>query len=222
MLITVLEQGLTNSSPNSVGNILIDALNSKKYNSFYAFSAFASKAGINGLKSTIQYAVSSGMVVNIIVGVDQKGTSKAALKSIRRLNVNSFVFYQKSPSIYHPKMYLFEGKDESQLIVGSSNLTSQGLFRNIETSVLINLDNSDKSDIDFVKDLKNKYSSLFGLNDQNLQKITKSLIKDLVNAGIVPTEKERKSNHAKNKNTCLLYTSPSPRDRTRSRMPSSA
>jgi len=201
MQITVLEQGLTNSSPNSVGRILISSLSSGKYIRFSAFSAFASRAGINGLRIPIQNAVSKGLEVNIIVGVDQKGTSKAALKAIRRLKVNSYIFYQKSPSIYHPKMYLFEGKDESQLIIGSSNLTSQGLFRNIETSVLISLDNAIRSDIDFVKDLKNTYSSLFGLNDPNLQKITKPLIKNLVKAGIVPTEKQRKSNHAKSKTT---------------------
>ena len=31
-----------------------------------------------------------------------------------------------------------------------------------------------------------------------------------------------KSNYAKQSNSCLLYTSPSPRDRQKSRMPSSA
>ena len=30
------------------------------------------------------------------------------------------------------------------------------------------------------------------------------------------------NNYRENNNSCLLYTSPSPRDRTRSRMPSSA
>ena len=33
---------------------------------------------------------------------------------------------------------------------------------------------------------------------------------------------EKISSNLANLNTCLLYTSPSPRDRTRSRMPSSA
>ena len=47
------------------------------------------------------------------------------------------------------------------------------------------------------------------------------------NAGIDAIDKiaELKSSHSSNKNVglnCLLYTSPSPRDRTRSRMPSSA
>lgn len=197
MLITVLEQGLTKSSPNSVGNLLVSSLKSGKYDSFYAFSAFASRAGVNGLKVPIQDAVSKGLKVNMVVGVDQKGTSKAALKAINRLNVNSYVYYQSSPSIYHPKMYFFEGKKESLLIVGSSNLTSQGLFTNIETSVHILLNNALQVDVDFVNKLKATYFSFFSLSDQNLQKINKKLIKNLVDAGIVPTEKERRANHVK-------------------------
>ena len=40
--------------------------------------------------------------------------------------------------------------------------------------------------------------------------------------GDVPFVKLRNSNEKNRKGSCLLYTSPSPRDRTRSRMPSSA
>ena len=47
---------------------------------------------------------------------------------------------------------------------------------------------------------------------------TKDLQK-ILNGKII---KELKSNFPKGSNACLLYTSPSPRDRTRSRMPSSA
>ena len=45
---------------------------------------------------------------------------------------------------------------------------------------------------------------------------------DLFEAGIVLKGSEIKSIRDGKVNICLLYTSPSPRDRTRSRMPSSA
>ena len=41
------------------------------------------------------------------------------------------------------------------------------------------------------------------------------------NVYLAPTDDNLPENHCRNRN-CLLYTSPSPRDRTRSRMPSSA
>ena len=39
---------------------------------------------------------------------------------------------------------------------------------------------------------------------------------------ISPQDDRTRSHYLDSRNTCLLYTSPSPRDRTRSRMPSSA
>ena len=42
------------------------------------------------------------------------------------------------------------------------------------------------------------------------------------NAALYQAISKAKSNSVPNSNICLLYTSPSPRDRTRSRMPSSA
>ena len=65
---------------------------------------------------------------------------------------------------------------------------------------------------DFVK---NDYSSLIPSNDfERLEEFRKYLtekMKDMLD-----------KNYNLLINTCLLYTSPSPRDRTRSRMPSSA
>ena len=45
---------------------------------------------------------------------------------------------------------------------------------------------------------------------------------DEVQAVFIYSEKQLNSHNEANIKVCLLYTSPSPRDRTRSRMPSSA
>ena len=61
-----------------------------------------------------------------------------------------------------------------------------------------------------------------------LLKITKKSDKDKLDIALTALEKLEIINKNENdeytciKNNCLLYTSPSPRDRTRSRMPSSA
>ena len=44
----------------------------------------------------------------------------------------------------------------------------------------------------------------------------------ILDAGLTEQQKEKLSNKVDEIKSCLLYTSPSPRDRTRSRMPSSA
>uniref|UniRef100_UPI0023F0664B phospholipase D family protein n=1 Tax=Flavobacterium filum TaxID=370974 RepID=UPI0023F0664B len=129
----------------------------------------------------------------IVIGVDQKGTSKEALEELLALNIASYVFYQPSISIFHPKIYLFEGTDKSELIIGSSNLTSQGLFTNVEASLIVSIDNSVEADRKIVEQLKDYFKGVFDFNDLNLKKLTNEIIDDLVKAKIVPTEAERKA-----------------------------
>lgn len=191
MEIQLLGQGYEKESKNSVGNHLIRLLSDKEFQSFTAITAFLSQAGIRGLSSYINEAKSHLDIITIITGVDQKGTSKEALEELIKLDVNAYVFYQPSITIFHPKIYLFEGTKKSALIIGSSNLTAQGLFSNIEASLLLNIDNEKDSEI--ITQLKNYYKGLFDLTEPNLKKLNKKLIKGLVKAEVVPTEEERKA-----------------------------
>ena len=93
-------------------------------------------------------------------------------------------------TIFHPKIYLFEGGTKSALIIGSSNLTAQGLFSNIEASLLIKIDKDEDKEI--ITQIKKYYKGLFDLTEPNLKKLNKELIKGLVKAKVVPTEEERK------------------------------
>ena len=54
------------------------------------------------------------------------------------------------------------------------------------------------------------------------QRIETMGMRDKIFDVIVPTQEEIEVKEGKRRTVCLLYTSPSPRDRTRSRMPSSA
>ncbi len=133
MKVTFLGQGFTEESPNSIGVYINKYLADDSFSNFYGISAFASPLGIKLLDS-IELAKKSYSAINLIVGVDQNGTSKEALEEILKLDVNSYVFYQKEAPIFHPKIYLFEGKENTCLIIGSSNLTGNGLFCNFEIS----------------------------------------------------------------------------------------
>ncbi len=136
MKVTVLGQGYDATSDISVGRLLLSSLSSDAFTEFTAISAFASEAGVLGLSEFIKPAKERFRSLNLIVGVDQHGTSKEALEEIHKLDINSYVFYQKENPIFHPKIYLFEGERECRLIVGSSNLTATGLFSNIESSMV--------------------------------------------------------------------------------------
>lgn len=193
MNITLLGQGFEAASEHSVGKQLIKFFADKDFHTFTGISAFASQAGVNGLSKHIAAAKKHLNIITIVTGVDQKGTSQEALLALLNLDINAFVFYQPSFTIFHPKIYLFEGADKSELIIGSSNLTSQGLFTNVEASLLVSIDNSVEADRKIVDQLKDYFKGIFDFTDPNLKKLSKKIIADLVKAKVVPTEAERKA-----------------------------
>lgn len=197
MKITVLGQGFNSSSDNSVGSLLIKFFSQMDFHKFTGFSAFTSPSAITGLSKHINNAKKYFKSITIITGIDKKGTSKEALEALQKLKIRSYIFHHPSSTIFHPKIYLFEGFEKSELIIGSSNLTSRGLFTNIETSILISIDNSIETDKKIIDQLKDYYKEIFDLTDPNIKKITKSLISELVIRNIVPPEIERDSAYDK-------------------------
>lgn len=192
MKVNFLGQGFEEMSADSVGNQLIKFFTDKGFHTFTGITAFTSLAAITGLSNLIKIAKEHLTNITIVTGIDQKGTSKEALEELLALDINAFVFYQPSITIFHPKIYLFEGNDKCELIIGSSNLTSQGLFTNVEASLHVSIDNSSVSDRKIIEQLKKYFNGIFDHSDPNLKKLNKELITELVKANVVPTEEERK------------------------------
>ncbi|MEJ7829711.1 MAG: phospholipase D family protein, partial [Segetibacter sp.] len=195
MTIKLLGQGFEATSLNAVGNYLINYLNQTNFHSFTAISAFASEAGIFGLSGHILSAKQNFQApkrITLVVGIDQQGTSMEALEEINNLDVESYIFYQSEAPIFHPKIYLFEGDQDTKLIVGSSNLTGTGLFMNVESSLLLEFSNNDSEGTILLNELKTYYQTLFNLTDPNLFRISDSVIADFAADGIVPDESTRR------------------------------
>lgn len=199
MEIEILGQGFEPLSKKAVGNVLLDYFSNKDFHSFTAISAFATLSGVKGISKFILEATHLNNNL-IVVGVNEKVTSKEALEEILKMvNVKSYIFYANNNSIFHPKIYLFEGIKTSVLIIGSSNLTGRGLFVNVETSLLVTIDNTIEADKKIVYQLKEYFKGIFDQTDSNLKSITNELIDNLAKSGIVPTEAEQKESRAKAK-----------------------
>jgi hypothetical protein len=198
MKISFLGQGFESESKKSVGNIIIKLFKENKFSSFTGISAFASEAGVVGLSECIASGAEFFETLNLIVGIDQEGTSKKALKEINALGINSYIFYQKESPIFHPKIYLFEGINDTTLIVGSSNLTARGFFGNVESSLMVEFKNDNSDGIKLLKEVKDYYRTLFDFTDRNLFKISPKIINQFVSEGIVPTRKIWEKKHKKN------------------------
>lgn len=188
MKVVFLGQGFLADTDNAVGTIIEKLFSEDVYHTFTGITAFASEAGVYGLSNSIADSISIKNI-NLIVGIDQEGTPKDALEELLKLNVNSYIFYQKEAPIFHPKIYLFEGDTKTTIIVGSSNLTGRGLFNNVESSTLIEFDNADADGKAYLIAMKDYYSTLFDYSDANLFKITLDIIQNFVDLKVVPTKR---------------------------------
>ncbi|MEO6329066.1 MAG: phospholipase D family protein [Ginsengibacter sp.] len=195
MKATFLVQGFGNTSPDATGTYLKSLLQDASFTNFTGVTAFASVSAVLGITPLIQAAKAHLQQINLIVGIDQEATSKEALKAILSLQISAYIFFQKEQIIFHPKFYLFEGPAKTKLIIGSSNLTANGLFANVEAGVLLETEN--QADSNIIAGFKTYFSTLFNLNDPNLYPITDANIDHFVNKGIVPNESIFRVRHGK-------------------------
>ena len=183
----IIGQGYNLEANSSVAKELIELFNSDKYNKFTCLVAFASLGGISGLTCHILRAKNNGVKIKIIVGVDQKCTSKEALEEILSWGVDSYIYYTLNTNIFHPKVYLFENCDYYTLIVGSNNLTEGGLVRNIECSLLV----QDMQGTSVYSAFYSYWKGILNSTEENLYPITQELIDLLYEEKIIPSDSER-------------------------------
>lgn len=184
----IIGQGYNLDADTSVAKELITQFKSKRYDSFTCLVAFASFGGISALTPYIIEERERGVNIKIILGIDQKGTSKEALEEVLSWGVEAKIYHTQSVNIFHPKIYLFENADIFTLIVGSNNLTTMGLVKNIECSLLIK---DAKGDHSVHNDFYIYWKSILDGVDINLMTITQELIDNLYSEKLIPTESER-------------------------------
>ena len=107
----IIGQGYNIEEDSSVGKELIKLFESKIYDNFTCLVAFASYGGVSALTRFINEGKVRGMKIKVILGVDQKATSKEALEEVLTWNVDARIYHTNSNNIFHPKVYLFENRD---------------------------------------------------------------------------------------------------------------
>lgn len=184
----IIGQGYNLEEDSSVGKELIKQFESKIYDSFTCLVAFASYGGVSALTKYIEEGKSNGMKIKVVLGVDQKATSKEALEEVLLWGVDARIYHTSSNNIFHPKVYLFENRDIFTLIVGSNNLTVPGLVQNIECSLLIK-DTIDPSSVH--EDFYRYWKGILDGSETHLYPLTKKLINNLYQDKVISTEEQR-------------------------------
>ncbi len=184
----IIGQGYNLAADTSVAKELIEQFNSKRYDAFTCLVAFASYGGISALTPYILSEKERGVKIRIVLGIDQKGTSREALEEVLSWGVDAKIYHTQSVNIFHPKVYLFENADIFTLIVGSNNLTTMGLVKNVECSLLIK---DTKGEHTVHNDFYVYWKSMLDGDDASLMPINQKLIDDLFADKLILTELER-------------------------------
>ena len=184
----IIGQGYNIAEDSSVGKELVKQFESNVYDSFTCLVAFASYGGVSALTKYIEEGKAKGMKIKVVLGVDQKATSKEALEEVLTWDVDARIYHTSSNNIFHPKVYLFENRDIFTLIVGSNNLTVPGLVQNIECSLLIK-DTIDPSSVH--DDFYRYWKGILDGTETHLYPLTKKLIDDLYKDKIITSEEQR-------------------------------
>ncbi|MFO1433499.1 MAG: phospholipase D-like domain-containing protein [Candidatus Competibacteraceae bacterium] len=171
-----------------IGDVLNKAIAADESRRFRFAVAFARLSGLNRLSVSIGGLLNRGGEIVGAVGVDNGITTIEALEALQQIAPNSTIFYTVSGHIYHPKLYLIEGEKSAVAIVGSANLTRDGLFQNVELATSIHLNFESSIDYEVYHRYDAFISELLNISNPNVQLIEDTTLKRLAQSGIIKPE----------------------------------
>lgn len=172
---------------DTVGDYICSSLRSVNFQKFTSFSAFTKMSAFNIIKEDLITAKRDGKQVKFYLGIVPKGTSKEALQFLIDSEIETYT-YCNADFIFHPKIYLFEGNKRTRLIIGSSNLTSQGLFKNVEASLRIDFLNGDVTGKKLKEQFETYFKPILNATDPHTNKLTNDLLDTYIDDNIVVSE----------------------------------
>lgn len=202
MQIEFIGHGLNKNNKLNVGDQIATSLISTHFDRFTAFVAFTALSGVNKLLPFLKEA--KNKKITFFVGVDNKGTSKQSLEMLLVNEIETYIYHQNEDFVtYHPKLFLFEGKVHSRIIIGSTNLTNSGFLSNIEANIQLDYrtetDNQGKK---LLNDIRAYFEDIINLTNKNIFKLDKELIEKYDKMGLLYSQlkygKEVQSNDGEN------------------------
>lgn len=189
MEVKFIGQGLSLPTDKPAGDVINEVLDNPSYHEFAAFVAFAREGGINLILPKLKKFIENGGNVRLYIGVDLHATSKEALQLLLRERVPCYIVHSPNPITYHPKVYVFEGDSNYYIIVGSSNLTTSGLYQNVEASLCVSNEYENDEGRELLSDIFDYYNDFLNGQSTSCAELTEEILEKLVNAKTVLPEK---------------------------------
>jgi len=125
-----------------LGDFLNSHFGDGRWTEFKAAIAFVKYSGVRHIEQALRQFAARARVV-VAAGVDCQGSSLEGLSALLAAvgqQGEIWIFHNENESTFHPKIYVFRSPTAADVVVGSGNLTSGGLFTNYEASAALSLD----------------------------------------------------------------------------------
>jgi len=176
-----------------LGEFLISHLIDRRWDEFRAAIAFVKYSGVRHIETQLR-GFSQRARVQIAVGVDYQGSSLEGLSALLSAVAGRgeiWIFHNENESAFHPKLYLFKGPDAADLVVGSGNLTTGGLFTNYEASLALSLDLTSASDRDLLGSIDRTLDQWTDPTHGTVRRLDQPLLEDLLRYRYVVLEAQQ-------------------------------
>jgi len=179
------------NQPNDVkmGEILTEKLSNGAFSRVWIFAGFAKDSGLDYLLESIKDAREHGTIVELIIGLDKKNTSKDMLLKLLNLGCKIRFHINDDDSKLETRIYAFESDiSESYVYLNGSKLSEGGLTENLSLITEIKYLTDEKKEFNKVK-----LSIESGINNDKFETLNEEILKDLASTGeIVARITERK------------------------------
>lgn len=130
----------TDGAARTLGTKLVEELRSRRYRRFVAAVAFATSTGTSRICEALKEFTDGGGDALVFCGLSNGVTSTQAVEHLLTAGASVVGLDLGSRNIFHGKVYGFCGDEDGLLIMGSNNLTADGLYRHVEASAALRLD----------------------------------------------------------------------------------
>ena len=150
-------------------------------------TAFMNSAGANLLVRLLEYVEEN---IDVYVGIRNGITTKQSIETLMQNGIYPYIVDTASQSfIFHPKVYLASNENEARLVVGSANLTSGGMAKNVEASLysVLSMDTDDE----LIQSVYNQFERLKQDYPENVFRISLDELDQLTETGLLIDETQR-------------------------------
>lgn len=147
-------------------------------------TAFMNRAGADFLAGAIDRHKNA---IEVYVGIRNGITSKQALETLMNNGIYPYVVDTASQAyIFHPKVYIASNDIDARMMVGSANVTSGGMARNVEASLYSEL--SMDSDGELVCSVYSQFDALRENYPENVFRISLNDLDRMAAEGLLTDE----------------------------------